>query len=86
MVEETINIRGLPIRIYDTAGILEPRDLIEEKALEKTNKAFESADLVILILDGSRKLDKDDKFLLGKLKDRNALVIINKCDLSPSVS
>jgi tRNA modification GTPase len=86
VVEETINIKGLPMRIYDTAGILEPRDLIEKKAVEKTNKAFESADLVILILDGSRKLDKDDKFLLGKLKERNALVIINKCDLRPKLA
>jgi len=81
VIEETINIRGVPLRIYDTAGILEPNDLIAKKALEKTSQIFNEADLVILLLDGSRRLDKDDLFLLEKVKDKNIILVINKIDL-----
>lgn len=85
VVEETINIKGVPLRIYDTAGILEPRDLVAKKALEKTAQVFEEADVVILILDGSRPLDKDDFFLLEKIKDKNIILIINKIDLKSRI-
>jgi len=88
VIEETINVKGVPLRIYDTAGILEPGDLITKKALEKTSHAFRQADLVILILDGSRKLNKDDFFLLDKVKDqfsaregKSVILVINKIDL-----
>ena len=81
VIEESISIKGVPLRIYDTAGILEPRDLTEKKALEKTNRMFDEADLVILILDGSRPLNKDDIFLLNKVKDKNSIFVINKIDL-----
>jgi len=81
VIEETINIRGVPLKIYDTAGILEPKDLITRKALEKTRQAFDRADLVILILDSSRRLQKDDLFLLDKIKDKNTIIVLNKNDL-----
>ncbi|MDD5194817.1 MAG: tRNA uridine-5-carboxymethylaminomethyl(34) synthesis GTPase MnmE [Candidatus Omnitrophica bacterium] len=95
VIEETISIEGIPLRIYDTAGILEPADLITEKALEKTSKAFEQADLILAVFDGSRPFDKDDKIILDKLKnlriqDKSAglsskkkiIFIINKNDLA----
>ncbi|MCF7907260.1 MAG: tRNA uridine-5-carboxymethylaminomethyl(34) synthesis GTPase MnmE [Candidatus Omnitrophica bacterium] len=81
VIEETINIRGVPLRIYDTAGLIEPRDLVTKKAIAKTNQSFDSADLIILMLDGSRSLDKDDLFLLNKIKDKNVIIVINKRDL-----
>lgn len=81
VVQESINIKGVPLRIYDTAGILEPKDLIAKKALKKTLKIFEESDLVILVLDGSRRLDKDDAFLLEKVKNKNVIFVINKSDL-----
>ena len=82
VVEETINIRGVPLRIYDTAGILEPKDLIARKSLKKALRIFSECDLVILVLDGSRRLDKDDFFLLEKVKNKNVIFVINKIDLT----
>ncbi len=82
VIEETINIRGVPLRIYDTAGILEPKDLVAKKALEKATAIFKEADLALLVLDGSRTLDKDDLFLLDKVKNKNTILVINKSDLS----
>ncbi|MFO8052923.1 MAG: tRNA uridine-5-carboxymethylaminomethyl(34) synthesis GTPase MnmE [Candidatus Omnitrophota bacterium] len=81
VVEETINVEGVPIKIYDTAGILEPADFIAKKALQKTNQVFAEADLAILLFDGSKKLNKDDKFLLDKTKNKNTILVINKSDL-----
>lgn len=80
VIEETINIRGVPLRIYDTAGILEPKDFITKKAIEKTARIFEQADIVILVVDGARSMSKDDYFLLEKAKDKNTILIINKID------
>jgi tRNA modification GTPase len=82
VIEETINIKGVPLRIFDTAGILEPKDLITKKALEKTSKAFKEADLVILLLDASRRLERDDFFLLAKAKGKNTILVVNKMDLT----
>ncbi len=82
VIEETINIRGVPLRIYDTAGILEPKDLIAQKALKKSLDIFRESDLVILVLDGSRRLGSEDSFLLKKVKGKNVILVINKSDLS----
>ncbi|MCF7871069.1 MAG: tRNA uridine-5-carboxymethylaminomethyl(34) synthesis GTPase MnmE [Candidatus Omnitrophica bacterium] len=86
VIEETINIEGIPVRIYDTAGILEPEDFIARKALEKTNQVFNQADLVILLFDGSKKLSKDDKFLLDKTKDKNTILVVNKSDILQKIN
>jgi len=82
VVEESINIRGVPLRIYDTAGILETKDLIAKKALKNTLRIFPECDLVILVFDGSRRLDKDDLFLFEKVKNKNVIFVINKADLT----
>ncbi|MFH1519386.1 MAG: tRNA uridine-5-carboxymethylaminomethyl(34) synthesis GTPase MnmE [Candidatus Omnitrophota bacterium] len=82
VIEETINIRGVPLRIYDTAGILEPKDLIAKKALKQSLDIFRKSDLVILVLDGSRRLGNEDSFLLDKVKAKNVIFVINKSDLS----
>lgn len=98
VIEEIINVRGVPLRIYDTAGIIEPRDLIEKKAIEKSSLILEEADLVILVLDGSRILSKDDTFLIEKLKkylkstkkssgdnEKDVIMVINKSDLKQKI-
>ncbi|MDD3296869.1 MAG: tRNA uridine-5-carboxymethylaminomethyl(34) synthesis GTPase MnmE [Candidatus Omnitrophica bacterium] len=81
VIEETIQVKGLPLRIFDTAGILEPGDLIESQAIDKANEIFSQADLVIMVLDGFKKLNSQDYLLLNKAKDKNTLVVINKSDL-----
>lgn len=80
VIEETINIKGVPLRIYDTAGILEPKDLVTKKAIEKSAAIFNQADLVILTIDGSRLLSEDDYFFIDKVKDKNAIIVITKAD------
>ncbi len=80
-IEETAQIRGIPFQLVDTAGILEPRDLIEEEAIKRSRMYMARADLILLILDGSQEFSAEDKELVHKLKGKNTLLVINKCDL-----
>ncbi|MCD6583182.1 MAG: tRNA uridine-5-carboxymethylaminomethyl(34) synthesis GTPase MnmE [Candidatus Omnitrophica bacterium] len=81
VIEENINIKGIPLRIADTAGILEPKDLIDKVALEKSLKKIAEADLVLFLLDYSQPLSREDYLLLDKIKDKNVILVINKIDL-----
>ncbi|MFA5149302.1 MAG: tRNA uridine-5-carboxymethylaminomethyl(34) synthesis GTPase MnmE [Candidatus Omnitrophota bacterium] len=80
-IEEIIDIQGIPVRIVDTAGILEPRDLVEKKAVQRSKKHIAASDLVIVLFDGSKKLSREDRFLAGKLKNKKVIAVINKMDL-----
>jgi tRNA modification GTPase len=60
---------------------LEPRDLIEKKAIQRTKKHIDSADLTIVVFDGSQRLTRQDMLLLRKLKKKNAIAVVNKSDL-----
>ncbi len=80
-IEEIIDIKGIPVRIVDTAGILEPRDLIEKKAVQRSRRCIDLADLVILLFDGSKKLTGEDQTLMAKLKKKAVVAVINKMDL-----
>lgn len=84
-IEEIIDIRGIPIRIVDTAGIIEPRDLIEKKAVQRSRRHISLADLVILLFDGSKRLSKDDDTLARKLKKKSVIAVINKVDLKQRI-
>lgn len=81
IIEETIDIRGIPVKIVDTAGIVEPRDLAEKKAVSLAREQMESADLVILVFDGTKKLSQEDRRLIKKLKNKTVIAVINKSDL-----
>ncbi|MDD5044933.1 MAG: tRNA uridine-5-carboxymethylaminomethyl(34) synthesis GTPase MnmE [Candidatus Omnitrophica bacterium] len=84
-IEEIIDIQGIPVRIVDTAGIIEPRDLIEKKAVERAKKQIKLADLVILVFDGSRKLGSEDAALMRNLAGRPLIALINKIDLKQRI-
>jgi len=84
-IEEIIDIKGIPIRIVDTAGIIEPRDLVEKKAVQRSKRCIDLADLVILMFDGSKRLAKEDETLIKKLKKKATLAIINKIDLKQKI-
>lgn len=84
-IEEVIDIRGIPIKIVDTAGIIEPKDLVEKKAIERTKRHMDLADLVILIFDASKRLSSDDLILIKKLKKKTVLAVINKIDLREKI-
>ncbi|MDD5245755.1 MAG: tRNA uridine-5-carboxymethylaminomethyl(34) synthesis GTPase MnmE [Candidatus Omnitrophica bacterium] len=79
-IEEIIDIRGIPVRIVDTAGIIEPRDLVEKKAIQRSREQIKIAELVILVFDGTKKMSQDDRVLIGKLKNKPVIAVINKID------
>jgi tRNA modification GTPase len=80
-IEEIIDIKGIPVRIVDTAGILEPRDLIEKKAIERSKAHIKQADIAIIVFDGSKRFSSQDLLIIRKLKAKQAIAVINKIDL-----
>ncbi len=86
IIEEEAQIKGIPLNLVDTAGILKPRDLIEEEAIKRSYLSIANADLVLLILDNSTPIEEQDKLLIEKLKERNVIVVINKYDLPSQVA
>ena len=86
IIEEYINIGGIPLKIVDTAGIRETDDIVERIGVQKSKESFESADLVIMMLDSSRHLSKEDEDILSLLGDQKAIIIVNKTDLSSLVT
>src|SRR3989338_5804771 len=84
-IEETANIKGIPFQIVDTAGILEPRDLIEEEAVRRSHLSVKGADLVLFMLDASRELDREDERLWDIVRGQNAVIVLNKCDLPQQI-
>ena len=84
-IEEIIDIKGIPVKIVDTAGILEPRDLVEKKAVQRSKKHIAKASLAIILFDGSKGLSREDRFLAGKLRKKKAIAVINKMDLKQKI-
>lgn len=84
-IEEAISIRNIPVYLTDTAGIRETTDTIEKIGIEKTKEAFNSADFIIFILDGSEDLTDEDRLIMEYIGERNALVLINKNDLGQKI-
>jgi len=84
-IEEIIDIRGIPVRIVDTAGIIEPRDLVEKKAVQRARKQIDMADLVLLVFDASSRLTKDERGLIAKLKNKRTIAVINKIDVKGKI-
>ncbi len=81
-IEEAISIRNIPVYLVDTAGIRETDDMVEKIGIEKSKEAFNNADFVIFILDGSTPLSQEDREIADYLKTRKSLVLINKTDLT----
>jgi tRNA modification GTPase len=80
-LEETVNIRGIPFILVDTAGIIRSNNVIDEMAVERSRKAIEQADFVLFVIDASEPLTQTDSELVNLLADKTALVVANKCDL-----
>ncbi|MBR0130704.1 MAG: tRNA uridine-5-carboxymethylaminomethyl(34) synthesis GTPase MnmE [Firmicutes bacterium] len=80
-VEEQASIRGIQLRLVDTAGIHDTSDLVESLGIERSRESFSRADLVLLVIDASSELTAEDKELLELCRDRNALIVLNKQDL-----
>ena len=80
-IEEYITLEGVLFKIIDTAGIRESDDEIEKIGIDKSKKALEKADIVIAIFDLTQELNKEDKEILEFIKNKNAIILLNKIDL-----
>lgn len=80
-IEELMQIKGLPFRIIDTAGIRKSKSRIESEGIKRTQIARKKADVVLLILDASKDLNKEDSILIDEIEKKRTIVVINKKDL-----
>jgi len=81
VLEEYLNISGALIRILDTAGIRHSHDLIEQEGVRRSLAAMDTADIVLIVLDGSRELTEEDKRIFHEARGKTAIAVINKSDL-----
>jgi tRNA modification GTPase len=82
IIEEVVNIKGLPVKMLDTAGIRQTEDLVEQEGVRLALEKMGMADLVLVVLDVSRPFDDEDRLLIESLGNCNAIVVKNKSDLS----
>jgi len=80
-IEEVIGIRGVPVRLTDTAGIRDPANIIEREGIDRVWERLSSADAVIMVFDGSAPLTAEDEAVIEKNRGRAAVPVINKSDL-----
>lgn len=80
-IEEFVSINGIPFKFVDTAGIREADNKVEEIGIEKSKKVAKESDLIIAMFDNSKKLTKEDEEILEFIKNKNAIIILNKIDL-----
>ncbi|HTP03767.1 MAG TPA: tRNA uridine-5-carboxymethylaminomethyl(34) synthesis GTPase MnmE [Nitrospirota bacterium] len=81
VLEEYLNVSGIPIRILDTAGIRHTHDTVEQEGVRRSLAAIESADIVLVVLDGSETLKYEDRRVLKEVEGKSAIAVINKSDL-----
>lgn len=82
IVEESVTLSGIPLRLLDTAGIRETEDVVERMGVERSRGALGDADLILLVLSRSEPLHEEERRLLAELRDRPTLVVLNKMDLA----
>jgi tRNA modification GTPase len=82
VIEEFVNIGGIPLKLLDTAGIRETTDLVEQIGVERSKTALAEADLILLVLNSNEELQFDEIALMKQLADKQTIVILNKTDLS----
>ncbi|MCP0887440.1 tRNA uridine-5-carboxymethylaminomethyl(34) synthesis GTPase MnmE [Ligilactobacillus sp. WILCCON 0076] len=82
VIEEYVNVRGVPLKLVDTAGIRETTDKVEAIGVERSRKAIDQADLVMLVLNSSEALTTEDQKLIAATQDKKRIVILNKTDLA----
>ncbi|MGE6555342.1 tRNA uridine-5-carboxymethylaminomethyl(34) synthesis GTPase MnmE [Exiguobacterium artemiae] len=84
-IEEYVNVRGVPLKLIDTAGIRETEDIVERMGVEKSRQALNSADLILLVLNGNDALTEEDVLLFEAIRGMNAIIIVNKSDLTQAI-
>ena len=81
LISEYINLGSFTLKINDTAGIRDTDDIVEKIGVDKSIELSKASDLIIALFDTSRKFDNEDKKILELIKDKNAIIILNKTDL-----
>ena len=85
VIEESINLRGLPVVLWDTAGIRDTNDQVEKIGVDLSRQHLEKADAILAVLDGSAPLTGEDRAFLKLSHGKKAIIVINKSDLAPSI-
>ena len=87
IIEEVISIKGIPLVLADTAGIRDTEDIVENIGVEKSKEIIEKSDLILLVLDASRELEKNDYEIMELIKqnDKKAILLLNKIDLERKI-
>ncbi|GAA0771264.1 tRNA uridine-5-carboxymethylaminomethyl(34) synthesis GTPase MnmE [Clostridium subterminale] len=86
VIEEYINISGIPIKIIDTAGIRKTDDVVEKIGVERSRAKINDADLIILILDSSNDLSEEDKEIINHISNKKYMILLNKSDLNSKIT
>lgn len=85
VIEEYVNVDGVPLKLIDTAGIRNTSDQVEKIGVERSRKALEAADLVLLLIDSSTPLTNEDRELIAATESKQRIIILNKTDLLTQV-
>ncbi|WP_026573827.1 tRNA uridine-5-carboxymethylaminomethyl(34) synthesis GTPase MnmE [Bacillus sp. UNC438CL73TsuS30] len=85
VIEEYVNVRGVPLRLLDTAGIRETEDIVERIGVERSRQVLREADLILLVLNYSDELTMEDENLFKAVEDMDVIVIVNKTDLPQKI-
>ena len=85
VIEEYVNVDGVPLKLIESLGIRDTKDQVEKIGVERSRKALDAADLILLLIDNSEELTAEDRELLEATKDKQRIVILNKTDLPNKV-
>ncbi|MDO4368941.1 MAG: tRNA uridine-5-carboxymethylaminomethyl(34) synthesis GTPase MnmE [bacterium] len=85
IVEANLTLEGINLNLIDTAGIRDTKDVVEQIGVEKSKKAIEKADLILLVLNNNEKLTQEDKNLIEKTNQKQRIIVINKSDLKTNI-
>jgi tRNA modification GTPase len=85
VIEEYMNIDGIPVKIIDTAGIRKTDDLVEKIGVERSKERIDNSDLIIFMLDSSKKLDEEDREIINYINKKKYIILLNKTDLGDKI-
>ncbi|WP_416827903.1 tRNA uridine-5-carboxymethylaminomethyl(34) synthesis GTPase MnmE [Ectobacillus polymachus] len=85
IIEEYVNVKGVPLRLIDTAGIRETEDIVEKIGVERSKDMLQKADLVLLVLNYNEQLSSEDEELFAVIKEKESIIIVNKTDLPEKI-
>lgn len=85
-IEETLSINGIPVVLTDTAGIRETEDKIESIGIERSKASFNTADLVLFMLDGAREISEEDRLISSHVDPERTVLVINKSDMEQKIT